>query len=140
MTKTAWAQEFEAKMSAWREIRDFENKVRDLTTERDALAAQVEQLEEEVLRLHFFDIDVIRCLKTIAFEHNHQDMALYQELAKKCMNDIASRKPLCEIRAEAGRAGFIEGATKQKEIGWCSVYGMQDGANQYAESIRKGGE
>lgn len=54
-------------------------------------------------------------------------------------SDKTPAQHLAEIRAEAGRAGFIEGATKQKEIGWCSVYGMQDGANQYAASIRKGG-
>lgn len=94
MLKEQIAEVFERRQ----ELRD---EVAKLENERDALAAQVEQLTEEVFKLQYFDIDVIRCLKTIAFEHNHSDIALYQELAKKCMSDIASRKPLAEIRAEA---------------------------------------
>lgn len=128
-------------------------------SERESLAAQVEQLEEEVLRLHFFDIDVIRCLKTIAFAHNHSDMALYQELAKKCMSDISSRKPLAEIRAKAVREFAESVINEHSTTELCAHYGgrgtdasdltektvvdvdeLRASLDKYTNKIRQGGE
>jgi hypothetical protein len=94
-----------------------------LLAERDALSAEVKKLTK--------DRDSWKNAMARA-----ASVLLLHKLPTKTIN---VDKALAEIRAEAGRAGFVEGATKQKEIGWCSVYGMQDGANQYAEQIRQGG-
>lgn len=73
---------------------DFEN-------ERNELKAQVEQLQEKTFDLGCFDVDLIRCLKTIAFEHNHADIQSYQKLAKKCMDRISAENRANEIKAQA---------------------------------------
>ena len=65
------------------------------------LKAQVEQLQEKIFELQCFDVDVIRCLKTMAFDHNHADILSYQKLAKKCMDRISAENKANEIKAEA---------------------------------------
>lgn len=73
------------------------------------LAAQVEQLQEKIFELQCFDVDVIRCLKTMAFEHNHSDIPRYKQLAKECMDKISAGNKATELKAQAGVDGLKHG-------------------------------
>jgi hypothetical protein len=111
----------------------------NLKAERDALAAQIELHKQRASKLSSLVDELIDHLR---YNKTEQDDVLQEFWDKEEAIASVPKNPqqaLVEIRVEAGRAGFVEGATKQKEIGWCSVYGMQDGANEYAEQIRQGG-
>lgn len=69
--------------------------------ENAELKAQVEELQEKIFDLQCFDVDLMRCLKTIAFEHNHADIKRYQQLAKECMDRISVGNKVNEIKAQA---------------------------------------
>ncbi len=101
--------------------------------ERDALAAQVEALKQQNFELTCYRVDVIRCLKTIAFEHNHRDISLYQDLAKSLMESLAENKELTEIRAEA-----IE-QCRDWVISEHERYSLSYYLTEYADKVRQGG-
>ena len=104
--------------------------------ENAELKAQVEQLRFESA---CFDVDVIRCLKTLAFEHNHCDIQRYMVLAKSCMDKISANQPkLAEIKARAGRDGYIQGIDDW--IGAERIYenfNIELKASEYANQIRQ---
>lgn len=108
------------------EVDESNERVAEVTAERDALAAHaLELIKACQLAVSMFvanDINVPNTIETL------QDAI-----------DATPRLCLAEIRAEAGREGFIEGARQQKQIGWCSIYGMQDGAHKYAAKEQQGG-
>lgn len=106
--------------------------IEKIIAERDALAAQVE-IMRPALELAF--ISVRTCYK--------QDWAPFKDFTtvEKAIK-LAPSHYLAEIRAEAGRAGFIAGAN------WLYVSQLEfdviedhkvDAAKQYAEQIRQGG-
>ena len=107
------------------------------STERNAeLKAQVEQLQKKVFELQCFDIDVIRCLKTLAFEHNHEDIPRYQPMAKECMAVISAGNKAKELKAQA-----VEDAIKYNDE--CNKhldYGSSHGGyyfNDYLKQLRQ---
>lgn len=73
------------------------------------LSAQVDQLQEKIFELQCFDVDVIRCLKTMAFDHNHAEIKRYQQLAKDCMDSISAGRKANEIKADAYWKGYVAG-------------------------------
>jgi hypothetical protein len=46
------------------------------------------ELEKELDSALYFNIDVIRCLSKIAWEHNHDEIPAYMNLAKECIEKI----------------------------------------------------
>jgi hypothetical protein len=92
---------------------------------RDALAAQVEELAKD---RDDWKNAMARAVSVLL-------------LHKAPTKTIDVDKALAEIRAEAGRAGFIAGCkhTDKPNRGMWSTNDLIEHANQYAESIRKGG-
>lgn len=120
------------------QLREHADKMK---VERDALAAQIEGCDKKIFELTCFRIDVLRCLKTIAFEHNHQDVAKYKNLAFSLMKSIESNESIIDMQAEAGRAGFVAGADALEVaqiLG--SDFDVETSANEYAGTVRQGGE
>ena len=108
---------------------------RDAALAREAeLVAQVEALNKKNFELTCYRIDVIRCLKTIAFEHNHDDFPLYQPLARQLMDSISANTELVEVRAEAGRAGFLAGS---QTFGF-NLKRLDELADSYADRVKAG--
>lgn len=114
------------------------DKLKQIKAERDALAAQVENL-----------LYVSKELSACISEYKN----LPQQSVKQAMFNINNRlqprinltpqQSLNEIRAEAGRAGFIAGYHKMHiefagSLAPSGSAGMA--ADEYAESIRNGGE
>ena len=99
-----------------------QDEIEKLKAERDALAAQVEAFKK--IREDWKGLAINDAKTLIAFI----------EAADK-----APQQHLAEIRAEAGRAGFVEGV-RQEMLDKFGLFYLetQDRANQYAEQIRKG--
>lgn len=108
----------------------------DKDKEIHELKAQVEQLSFEYA---CFDVDVIRCLKTLAFEHNHCDIQRYMVLAKSCMDKISANQPkLVEIKARAGWDGYIQGIDDWIEAERIyENFNIELKASTYANQIRQ---
>jgi len=49
---------------------------------------RITELEKELDSALYFNIDVIRCLSKIAWEHNHDEIPAYMNLAKECIEKI----------------------------------------------------
>jgi hypothetical protein len=49
------------------------------------------EVEKELKSALYFNIDVVRCLSKIAWEHNHDEIPAYMELSKKCIGIIESK-------------------------------------------------
>lgn len=49
------------------------------------------QLKDRLYKYGCEDVDVIRCLKTMAYEHNHSDVPRYKDLAKRTMAKYVER-------------------------------------------------
>jgi hypothetical protein len=114
-------------------------EIEGLTAERDALQARVELLRDALSEAQ----------QTIGFLSHH----LRGRMAEAAIIDMAEKADswavilnqsptacLAQVRAEAGRAGFVSGYSK----GWndyAGVYGFRREplADQYAERIRQGG-
>lgn len=97
-----------------------------LTAERDALAAQVEMLRSDVEYIK----GKLYILKAGVYVRRDTDKAY-----ARC-ESVLSKTPqqhLAEIRAEAGRAGFIAALTAEMDIGK-----ETEAADRYADSIRQG--
>jgi hypothetical protein len=54
--------------------------------------AEIAELEKELESALYFNIDVIRCLSRIAWEHNYDEIPAYMELSKKCIEVIESKQ------------------------------------------------
>tara|TARA_R110002153_G_scaffold110798_4_gene252310 strand:+ start:299 stop:652 length:354 start_codon:yes stop_codon:yes gene_type:complete len=59
------------------------------TQEKDA---KIAELEKELESSLYFNVDVVRCLSKIAWEHNHEDIPHYMNLAKQCIKSIESKQ------------------------------------------------
>ena len=57
----------------------------------DALE-RVAELEKELESALYFNIDVVRCLSRIAWEHNHDEIPAYMQLASECIKSIESKQ------------------------------------------------
>jgi len=68
-------------------LSNAEFKIKDL---QDKIA----ELEKELESALYFNIDVVRCLSRLAWEHNHNERQEYMELSKKCIETIESKKYL----------------------------------------------
>ena len=49
---------------------------------------RIAELEKDLESAKFFQVDVVRCLSRIAWEHNHNEIPQYMNLAKKCILKI----------------------------------------------------
>lgn len=102
-----------------------------VTTERDALQAQVEVLRIALSKCRYDSLNM-------SFVEWSEVQSAYRATPAAC---------LAQVRAEAGRAGFIAGATdaaayiaKQIQLGKIDInLELELPANKYAESIRQGG-
>ena len=56
------------------------------------LKRRIAELEKELESSLYFNVDVVRCLSKIAWEHNHEDIPHYMNLAKQCIKSIESKK------------------------------------------------
>ena len=63
----------------------------------ELLEIRIAGLEKELEEALYFNIDVVRCLSTVAWEHNHNVIADYMELAKGCIVTIEA-KPFKAIK------------------------------------------
>ena len=61
----------------------------EIILEKDA---RIAELEKELESSLYFNVDVVRCLSKIAWEHNHEDIPHYMNLAKQCIKSIESKK------------------------------------------------
>lgn len=113
-------------------------RIAELEELNQELAAQVEALNSKNFELTCYRVDVLRCLKTIAFEHNHADVPLYQPMARQLMDSISANAELKKVRAEAGRAGYLQGhLDAMGDPDEIDKEHATHRANQYADSIRK---
>lgn len=124
-----------------KEIERLEIELKKRDEQNAALVAQVEALNSKNFELTCYRVDVLRCLKTIAFEHNHADVPLYQPMARQLMDSISANAELKEVRAEAGRDGYLQGHLDAAgdDVGEWSRKHSEYHAKQYADSIRQGG-
>ena len=53
---------------------------------------RIAELEKELESALYFNIDVVRCLSKIAWEHNHDEMPAYMQLASECIKSIESKQ------------------------------------------------
>ena len=120
------------------------NTYEELLAGRDALAAQVEALEKwRRLALQFDGqrMQAMGLLKMIAT--GHFDMRVIQKFVADA--PVSGDAYLAEIKAEAGRAGFISGAEMWCDCGVESQYkadcliGIEADADRYAIKIRNAG-
>lgn len=86
---------------------DLERQNAGLVANNQELIDRAEKLNQKNFELTCFSVDVLRCLKTIAFEHNWSDVARYQQLAKDCMESIQNNDQLRHIQAEGGWASWV---------------------------------
>ena len=56
--------------------------------------AKVAELEKELESSLYFNVDVIRCLSKIAWQHNHDEIPHYMNLAKQCIKSIELKNTL----------------------------------------------
>lgn len=126
---------------------DLNEVIKQLTSERDALSAQVERLTPLARRCiwgalvwndHNFG-DLRGCLK----EETHKAGILDIDEA----NEFIAATPqqcLAEIRAEAGRAGYLQALadTEHRIDGYYGTTEEEDNraADEYAAKVRQGGE
>lgn len=73
----------------------------ELVAKNEALIDRVEKFNQKNFELTCFSVDVLCCLKTIAFEHNWPDVARYQRIAKDCMDSIQKNNQLHQVRSDA---------------------------------------
>ena len=66
-------------------ILELENRVKN---QSDKIA----ELEKEMESSLYFNVDVVRCLSKIAWEHYHDDIPHYMDLAKQCIKSIESKQ------------------------------------------------
>jgi hypothetical protein len=138
MSKTAWGQAFDDNRQLSAELRTAKDENDALKAERDALAAQVEVLK----------VSLSEAQQTVGFLSHH----LRGRMGEVALIDLAEKadhwasvlqavpaQHLAEIRAEAGRVGFIAGANE-----FSASASMDDHiellANLYDEKIRQGGD
>lgn len=123
------------------------NRIAELEREKAELVAQVEVLNSKNFELTCYRVDVIRCLKTIAFNHNHAEIIRYQPLARALMDSLPKDKELNQIKAEAVKE-FASTLAKRVEVPDSSAQKIEyykaairhvlQFADQYASSIVKG--
>ena len=58
---------------------------------------RIAELEKELESALYFNVDVVRCLSKVAWEHNHHEIPCYMELAKGCIVTIEA-KPFKAIK------------------------------------------
>ena len=64
------------------------DKVTSLQMRVIKLEKRITELEKDLESARFFRVDVVRCLSRIAWEHNHNEIPQYMNLAKKCILKI----------------------------------------------------
>lgn len=114
------------------EIARLSNQVVELQDERDALAAHV-----EALRMAIYN--VVHASRNNS--GNEPSLSVYH----KAINDAyaawnaAPQQHLAEVKAQAGRAGFVAGAQSMKlAFQYGGSYSTEQKADKYADSIRQG--
>lgn len=121
-----------------RQLSDERMKNLRLETDRDALATQVEALKKAVVStkargnlLYGLTVQLIHGSELCGSDWDYISEAQVLEI-QQC---------LTEIKAEAGRAGFVDGARQMAEndIGWYCHH-LESCANEYAAKMRQGGE
>jgi hypothetical protein len=77
-------------------LREKKNKRKTMMNDYIKMLQQanikIAELEKELESALYFNIDVIRCLSRIAWEHNHDEIPAYMELSKKCIEVIESKQ------------------------------------------------
>jgi hypothetical protein len=61
---------------------------------------RIAELEKALESAKFFRVDVVRCLSKIAWEHNHNEIPQYMNLAKKCILEIEEQSKQAKGGAE----------------------------------------
>lgn len=120
------------------EIARLSNQVVDLQDERDALAAQVEALRSQLQVAH----DCVTCADETGYVQDVGFVDLEQvALEISRVLALTPQQHLAEIRAEAGRVGFVAGAVamERRQV-FTEDFNLSNAANQYADSIRQEGK
>ena len=73
------------------EIQRSWETIAELRSERDQLQSEVDMFKGQMFRYSCLDVDIIRCLKTLAYEHNHSEILSYKSLAKKTLKSYEER-------------------------------------------------
>lgn len=112
------------------EIARLSNQVVALQDERDALAAQVEELRKA--------IEPVNDMANRLPEWSKEDRCHSDELEKAL--EMTPQQHLAEIRAQAGRDGYLQGHLDAAgdDVGEWSRKHSEYHAKQYADSIRRG--
>lgn len=107
------------------------SELQDLKAERDTLAAQVQALRREIqsaadwFSAYWPELNKAQCDRI------------------RQMDNVAKATPqhhLAELRAEAGRAGFVAGYFHYKHYGFQFEEELDAASDKYAEQIRREGE
>jgi hypothetical protein len=61
---------------------------------------RIAELKNELESAKFFQVDVVRCLSKIAWEHNHNEIPKYMDLARKCILKIEEQSKQAKGGAE----------------------------------------
>jgi hypothetical protein len=118
-------------------------EIEKLKAERDALAAQVEVLQQH--RRELLDLIYNNAIGQVAMSYPIDGEAMAKHAfsitgidATSTAKELTPAACLAEMRAEAGRAGFIAG------FNVCHNYegqmDLSELSDQYAERIRQGGD
>jgi len=118
----------------------------ELVAHNLTLVERMGALEQKNFELTCFNVDVLRCLKTVAFEHNWPEISKYKNLAKNCMESIQSSNEIRLVQAEAVKKAATYLSESIPDKSHESVI-FKDGhiyistryLREYAESIKQGG-
>ena len=69
-------------------IAELEAELRSLNNSHIFKCGRIAEIEKELESALYFNIDVVRCLSKIAWEHNHDEIPAYMELSKECIKSI----------------------------------------------------
>ena len=64
----------------------------DIAAELAFRDERIAELEKELESAMYFNVDVIRCLSKIAWEHNHDEIPAYIKLSKECIATIEAKQ------------------------------------------------
>lgn len=124
-----------------KECEEKSKAIFDATVERDALAAQAAAYKERSSELYKLCDELIDHLRYNKAERDEvlNEFWNKQEAIKHVPSD--PQQHLAEIKAAAGRAGFVAGINYLDKV-WCkdATSDVAIAADEYAAKARKGGE
>lgn len=74
-----------------RDISELDSLRTQLAKANERCAELQKQLEDGIFEASCYDVDVIRCLNKMAYEHNEKEIPRFRDMAKRCAERISKR-------------------------------------------------